>query len=79
MSTQLEQAGIELHEGYDADSLPDDIDMYIVGNAISRGNLQFEAILNRNLPYRSAPQWLYEQVLYNRWVLAVSLTVPPLL
>ena len=72
MSTQLQQAGIELHEGYDADSLPDDIDMYIVGNAISRGNLQFEAILNRNLPYRSAPQWLYEQVLYNRWVLAVA-------
>ncbi|NNE62442.1 MAG: UDP-N-acetylmuramate:L-alanyl-gamma-D-glutamyl-meso-diaminopimelate ligase, partial [Gammaproteobacteria bacterium] len=72
MSTQLETAGIRLHEGYDAESLPDDIDMYIVGNAISRGNPQFEYILNHNLPYRSAPQWLYEQVLCDRWVLAVA-------
>ena len=72
MSTQLEAAGIRLHEGYDAESLPADIDMYIVGNAISRGNPQFEYILNHNLPYRSAPQWLYEQVLCNRWVLAVA-------
>lgn len=72
MSTQLEAAGIQLHEGYDAESLPADIDMYIIGNAISRGNPQFEYILNHNLPYRSAPQWLYEQVLCDRWVLAVA-------
>ena len=72
MSTQLEAAGIRLHEGYDAKSLPADVDMYIVGNAISRGNPQFETILNHNLPYRSAPQWLYEQVLCDRWVLAVA-------
>ncbi len=72
MSTQLQEAGIRLHEGYHADALRGDIDMYIVGNAISRGNPQFETILNNDLPYRSAPQWLYEQVLCDRWVLAVA-------
>lgn len=72
MSTQLSQAGITIDQGYDADSLPIDCDMFIVGNAISRGNAQFEAILERGLPYRSAPQWLYEQVLQTRWVLAVA-------
>ena len=72
MSTQLEQAGIELHHGYDADALPDDCDVFIVGNAITRGNPQFEAILERGLRYTSGPQWLYEAVLQKRWVLAVA-------
>jgi UDP-N-acetylmuramate: L-alanyl-gamma-D-glutamyl-meso-diaminopimelate ligase len=72
MSTQLNDAGIKLHEGYDASSLPEDSTMFIVGNAISRGNPQFEYILNHNLPYTSGPQWLYEHVLKDRWVLAVA-------
>lgn len=72
MSTQLEQAGIKLHDGFDSASLPQDCDVFIVGNAISRGNPQFEAILERGLRYCSGPQWLYENVLLNRWVLAVA-------
>ena len=72
MSTQLEKAGIRLHEGYSVDSMPEDCDCYIIGNAISRGNPQLEAILDRGLPYSSAPEWLYRQVLQNRWVLAVA-------
>lgn len=72
MSTQLNDAGIKLHEGYEAKSLPEDGTTFIVGNAISRGNPQFEYILEHNLPYISGPQWLYEQVLKNRWVLAVA-------
>ncbi len=72
MSTQLEQAGIELHHGYDAEALPEDCDVFIVGNAITRGNPQFEAILERGLRYTSGPQWLYEEVLRRRWVLAVA-------
>ena len=72
MSTQLEQAGIRLHDGYRVEDLPADCDMFIVGNAITRGNAQFEHILERGLPYTSAPQWLYEQVLRQRWVLAVA-------
>ena len=72
MSTQLNDAGITLHDGYDADRLPDDGTVFIVGNAISRGNPQFETILEHNLPYTSGPQWLYEHVLRDRWVLAVA-------
>ena len=72
MSTQLSDAGILLHDGYDAETLGEDVDMFIIGNAITRGNPQFEAILNDNRPYRSGPQWLYEAVLCDRWVLAVA-------
>ncbi len=72
MSTQLSDAGIQLHDSYDADDLAADFDVYIIGNAITRGNPQFETILDNNLPYISGPQWLYENVLKNRWVLAVA-------
>jgi UDP-N-acetylmuramate: L-alanyl-gamma-D-glutamyl-meso-diaminopimelate ligase len=72
MSTQLGEAGIRLHDGYDVEGLMTDVDLYIIGNAITRGNPQFEYILDNNLPYQSGPQWLYEQVLKDRWVLAVA-------
>jgi len=72
MSTLLEEAGISLHEGYDAEALPGDCDMFVVGNAISRGNPQFEAILERGLPCTSGPQWLADNLLRHRWVLAVA-------
>jgi UDP-N-acetylmuramate: L-alanyl-gamma-D-glutamyl-meso-diaminopimelate ligase len=72
MSTQLSEAGIHLHDGYDADGLADDVDVYVIGNVVTRGNPQFEYILDNNLPYISGPQWLYEQVLKDRWVLAVA-------
>jgi UDP-N-acetylmuramate: L-alanyl-gamma-D-glutamyl-meso-diaminopimelate ligase len=72
MSTQLQQAGIELREGYRDDNLDRDADLYVVGNAISRGNEQIEIILNETLPYISGPQWLYEHLLRERWVLAVA-------
>src|SRR5699024_8472398 len=71
MSTQLETAGIELIQGYAAASLPE-ADVYVVGNAISRGNEALEAILNRGLPYISGPQFLAEHVLPGRWVVAVA-------
>ncbi|MDJ0834588.1 MAG: Mur ligase domain-containing protein, partial [Gammaproteobacteria bacterium] len=72
MSTQLEQAGIRIHQGYTVDKLDPDADLYVVGNAMSRGNPQIEAILEQNLPYISGPQWLYEHLLKDRWVLAVA-------
>jgi UDP-N-acetylmuramate: L-alanyl-gamma-D-glutamyl-meso-diaminopimelate ligase len=72
MSTQLEQLGIELISGYQVDNFSDDIDLVIVGNAISRGNKMVEYMLDRNIPYTSGPQWLLDNVLKNRWVLAVS-------
>ncbi|MEE9343799.1 MAG: UDP-N-acetylmuramate:L-alanyl-gamma-D-glutamyl-meso-diaminopimelate ligase [Gammaproteobacteria bacterium] len=73
MSTQLEEQGIELTEGYSASSLEhSDADVIVVGNAMSRGNPAVEYTLNNNLRYISGPQWLEENVLQSRWVLAVS-------
>ena len=72
MSTQLELAGIELCEGYNPDDITDEVDQVVIGNAMSRGNPIVEHVLNNNLPYTSGPQWLSENVLSNRWVLAVA-------
>lgn len=72
MSTQLSDLGIELMSGYKTENFSDDIDMVIVGNAMSRGNPMVEHMLDRNIQYTSGPQWLLENVLKDRWVLAVS-------
>ncbi|MEY3808401.1 MAG: hypothetical protein RI893_1377, partial [Pseudomonadota bacterium] len=72
MSTQLEQQGILLMEGYKAENLDNKPDLVIIGNALSRGNLEVEAVLNRGLRYISGPQWLAEQVLQDKWVLGVA-------
>lgn len=72
MSTQLEQQGIQLMNGYKAENLDCKPDLVVIGNAMSRGNPEVEAVLNRGLRYTSGPQWLAEQVLQNRWVLAVA-------
>ncbi|MBZ9560329.1 MULTISPECIES: UDP-N-acetylmuramate:L-alanyl-gamma-D-glutamyl-meso-diaminopimelate ligase [unclassified Modicisalibacter] len=72
MSTQLEAAGIALQEGYAAGNLEPRPDLVVVGNALSRGNPEVEALLNARLPYVSGPQWLAEHVLPGRRVLAVA-------
>ncbi|MCU7859802.1 MAG: UDP-N-acetylmuramate:L-alanyl-gamma-D-glutamyl-meso-diaminopimelate ligase, partial [Candidatus Thiodiazotropha sp. (ex Lucinoma kastoroae)] len=72
MSTQLEQAGIVLMEGFEAEHLQPMPDIVVVGNAMSRGNPAVEAMLNQGMPYTSGPQWLAEHVLQGRWVLAVA-------
>ena len=72
MSTQLTEQGIELIEGYDAEQVGLGADVFVVGNAISRGNPLLEAVLERGLRYVSGPQWLAENVLQGRWVLAVA-------
>ena len=72
MSSQLETLGIELQQGYRVDNIPQDVDIVLVGNAISRGNVELEHVLERGLPYTSGAQWLGENVLQGRWVLAVS-------
>ncbi|MDT0604926.1 UDP-N-acetylmuramate:L-alanyl-gamma-D-glutamyl-meso-diaminopimelate ligase [Thalassotalea castellviae] len=72
MSTQLEQLGIELKQGYLVEHLDDEPDLVIIGNAMARGNVMVEHVLDRNIPYISGPQWLLENVLKDRWVLAVS-------
>ena len=72
MSDQLRLAGVRIEEGYDASQLAIAPDMWIVGNAISRGNALLEAILNSGAPYTSGPQWMSENILQGRHVLAVT-------
>jgi len=72
MSTQLEQAGIELTEGFDPGQLNPAPDLVVVGNAMSRGNPIVEALLNSTIPYVSGPQWLHDHVLQEKWVIAVA-------
>jgi UDP-N-acetylmuramate: L-alanyl-gamma-D-glutamyl-meso-diaminopimelate ligase len=72
MSTQLESQGIELIEGFDPTQTKLNPDIYVIGNVVSRGNLLMEEILNLGLPYISGPQWLAENVLQGKWVLAVA-------
>jgi UDP-N-acetylmuramate: L-alanyl-gamma-D-glutamyl-meso-diaminopimelate ligase len=73
MSDQLTALGIPLHEGYDAEQLDRyPADLYVVGNAMTRGKPVIEAILERNLPFVSGPHWLSENVLRDKWVLAVA-------
>ena len=72
MSDQLRALDIELIEGYDASQLALKPDLYIVGNVVTRGNALVEAILDAGLPYTSGPQWLAENVLQGRHVLAVA-------
>ena len=72
MSEQLAALGIDLIEGYDAGQLALAPDLFVVGNAITRGNTLMEAILDANAAYTSGPQWLAEHVLAGRHVLAVA-------
>ncbi|WP_035383377.1 UDP-N-acetylmuramate:L-alanyl-gamma-D-glutamyl-meso-diaminopimelate ligase [Ferriphaselus sp. R-1] len=72
MSTQLEEQGIELIEGFGVEQLDLKPDMFVIGNVVSRGNPLMEEILNRGLPYTSGPQWLADTLLRDKWVLAVA-------
>ena len=72
MSTQLEAQGIELIEGFDPSQTRLNPDIYVIGNVVTRGNPLMEEILNQGLPYISGPQWLAENVLQGKWVLAVA-------
>jgi UDP-N-acetylmuramate: L-alanyl-gamma-D-glutamyl-meso-diaminopimelate ligase len=72
MSTQLEAQGIELIAGYGAEQVALRPDAWVVGNVVSRGNPLMEAILDKGDRYVSGPQWLAENTLPGRRVLAVS-------
>lgn len=72
MSTQLEQAGIELMQGFDPAHLQPAPDLVVIGNAMSRGNPAVEYVLNQGIAYTSGPQWLRDHVLQGKWVLAVA-------
>ena len=72
MSTQLEDLGIELTQGWDTKQFEPVPDVVIIGNALSRGNPAVEYVLDRKLAYTSGPEWLKNNVLKDRWVLAIA-------
>lgn len=72
MSTQLEEQGVEVLQGYDPAHLRPAPDLVVIGNALSRGNPAVEHVLDEGLEYCSGPEWLARHVLPGRWVLAVS-------
>ncbi len=72
MSEQLEAQDIRLSEGYDPAHLASEPDLVVIGNALSRGNPLVEYVLDRGLPYTSGPAFLADNILRQRWVLAVS-------
>lgn len=72
MSDQLNALGVEIYEGYDAACLSPRPDAVIVGNVMSRGNPVVEAMLDQGIPYYSGPQWLFEEVLQSREVIAIA-------
>jgi UDP-N-acetylmuramate: L-alanyl-gamma-D-glutamyl-meso-diaminopimelate ligase len=72
MSEQLRALDIELIEGYGAEQLALKPDLFVVGNVIVRGNKLMEAILDAGAAYTSGPQWLADNVLQGRHVLAVA-------
>jgi UDP-N-acetylmuramate: L-alanyl-gamma-D-glutamyl-meso-diaminopimelate ligase len=79
MSTQLENAGIELMQGYDRSHLQPHPDLVIVGNAMKRGIDAVEYMLNAGLPYISGPQFLADHVLQGNmyWALQAHMVKPP--
>ena len=72
MSTQLEQLGIVLRQGYAPEHISPDCDEIIVGNALSRGNAAVEQVLDDGRRYISGAQWLSERVLPGRETIAVA-------
>lgn len=72
MSSLLTEQGIDLIQGYDPAQLEPRPDIVVIGNAMKRGNPCVEAVLNQGIPYTSGPQWLHDNVLPERWVLAVA-------
>lgn len=72
MSTQLEKAGVTIEEGYLVEHLQPTPDLVVVGNAMKRGMDVIEYMLDNGLRYTSGPQFLSEQVLQSRHVIAVA-------
>ncbi|MBW3535406.1 MAG: UDP-N-acetylmuramate:L-alanyl-gamma-D-glutamyl-meso-diaminopimelate ligase [Gemmatimonadetes bacterium] len=72
MSTMLDALGIEYARGFDPANLEPTPDVVVVGNAISRGNEELEAVLERRLHYTSAAATVKDELLRGRHVLAVA-------
>lgn len=72
MSTQLEDLGIELFDGYSADQFSLKPDLVVIGNTLGRGKECIEHVLNLKMPYMSGPEFIAKYILHDKWVLGVS-------
>jgi UDP-N-acetylmuramate: L-alanyl-gamma-D-glutamyl-meso-diaminopimelate ligase len=72
MSDQLRALGIDLIEGFGEEQIALHPDVWVIGNVVTRGNPLMEAILDRGSRYVSGPQWLAEEVLLGKHVLAIA-------
>ena len=72
MSTGLQQMGVSYNQGYRAENLKPRPDIVIVGNAISRGNPELEAVLIEKLRYTSAAATIKEEFIWGHHSLAVA-------
>ena len=72
MSTQLEELGIRILSPYAEENIPPDVDLVVIGNALSRGNPEVEAVLDRRLRYTSLPALVAEELLRPRRSLVVA-------
>ena len=71
MSDHLNEQGIKIKHGYSVEDIPE-ADVYLIGNALSRGNEAVEYLLNERANILSGPEWLYTSILRNKKVIAVS-------
>lgn len=72
MSTFLENEGIQIFQGYNPANIPADTDMVVIGNAMSRGNVEVEAVLDTRLRYMSLPETMKEYFLWGKRNLVVT-------
>jgi UDP-N-acetylmuramate: L-alanyl-gamma-D-glutamyl-meso-diaminopimelate ligase len=72
MSTQLEQHGIKITDGYDIADIPAGVDLFVIGNVMRRGMPIIEYLLDNKLPYMSGPEFLAKYVLRDRHILVVT-------
>ncbi len=63
---------VPIYEGFNAKNLEWNPDYVIIGNALSRGNDEVEAVLNNHIPYFSLPEWLKQNVLFRRNPIVVT-------
>ena len=72
MSTFLENEGIQIFQGYNPANIPADADLVVIGNAMSRGNIEVEAVLDSRLRYMSLPETMKEFFLWGKRNLVVT-------
>ena len=72
MSDFLRQQGITLLEGYRAEHISADLDLVVIGNAISRGNAELEEVLDRKIRFCSLPEAIRDQFLWGARSVVIS-------